>query len=147
MLLEPEAAPAVPVADAGAAPAPLGPAVANPGPVSSSGFFCVLSNPGLSGLPGKVGLRRANREEKLRLLGREGSLSLDLEFMLNWSRRGRSLVPPSRLNAIVRGVIGLRAPAVDADVVLSEAVRALAISLSDMAGILPSEVVGESRCA
>jgi hypothetical protein len=90
---------------------PLGPAAALA--ISWSTFLSARSKPGLSGLPGKVGLLSAKREDRLGLLGPAPSLSLDLVLKLKWFLNGRSFVPPRRLKAIVLGVIGLSAPAAD----------------------------------
>lgn len=54
--------------------------------------------PGLMGLLGRSGL----------LIAKEGDVAA--VGVLNWLRKGRSFVPPSVLNAIVRGVIGFNPP-------------------------------------
>jgi hypothetical protein len=139
----------IPVDPASPPPALLGPAA-----ISSSTFLSALSNPGLRGLPGKVGLLSANLVEKFGLLGATAPFPvsfLEEEALLEepkWFRSGRSFVPPRRLNANVLGVWGLRAEEVDGKLVLLAAGEegVLESSLSDMAGSLAS-TVGESRWA
>lgn len=65
---------------------------------TSSACILALSNPGLSGLPlSRPGLCSA-------YVGLRSALGL-----LKWFLSGRSFVPPNRLNAWVRGVMGLSA--------------------------------------
>lgn len=61
--------------------------------------------PGLIGLLGKAGLLMAKEGEVT-----EASVAFGAFGVLNWLLNGRSLVPPSVLNASVRGVIGFNAP-------------------------------------
>jgi len=94
-----------------------------------------------------VGLRGANLEEKEGLfgpllLGSLLSFAFD-EGKWKWLRNGRSFVPPRRLNARVRGVMGLSAPGAAEEELAAEGL-ALSILLRDMAGSLDSRV-GESR--
>ena len=63
--------------------------------ISTPAFASALLEPGLSGFLGKEGLLSADRGD---FGSSEGK----------WLRRGKSFVPPSRLKASVRGVIGTR---------------------------------------
>ena len=136
------------------APVPLGPALLKPAAISSSTFLSALSNPGLNGLPGNVGLLSPNLVESFGLLRAGPPLVVSFEEALleepKWFLSGRSLVPPKRLNASVLGVCGLRADAEAPDGKLALLAAGeeglLENSLRDMAGSLDS-TMGDSRCA
>lgn len=90
-----------------------------------------------------MGLRSAKRDEKFIALDVDVGRSFDSPSaappVLKWFRNGRSFVPPRRLKARVRGVIGLRAEVE----VLWGVLGLVGNSLSDMAGTFVS-LVGES---